>query len=483
MGVEDVSHDHSQHNPSTTTLTRCLPLLISKNYEVFHLWRAYRCAASWPTYRSATGRPPAVLSAGLPQCFQQTSCRAPGRLPEGLLADFLQGFWQASHMAPDKPSGRPPAVLSADLLADFLQGSWPTSCWAPALPPAGLLADLLLGPWQTSCRALAKPPAPEGWQGRGRVCRCRTKKLVFSRVSFLNGTIKAIRYDLFDLAWLSRCGYAKIERSMLRIFSRLGKDEIGRIGLERKKIADQLLVALSNEELETHPHVEFELTNQTPRHTGFILMRHYTVRPRYVSATQLLLPISDMALWPRDSHQRHQDASTTTTTTTISDKPLWRPRLPGEQEPAGARRSRPIQELTYFSAAFPTPTGSKQHLHPLQKLVFRCQSNMAQLHFSHFSRETKNSFKMLTQQCSWRMTNFGFPTCRTRPVHLWPILFIFLERWTGASCQLSVNGSIVIVLKSRIGTELQKQLFLIHIYSESLPEQVSVCPLRPSITK
>ncbi|CAB0010805.1 unnamed protein product [Nesidiocoris tenuis] len=42
-----------------------------------------------------------------------------------------------------------------------------------------------------------------------------------------------------------------------------------------------------------------------------------------------------------------------------------------------------------------------------------------------------------------------------------------------------VNGSIVIVLKSRIGTELQKKLFLIHIYSESLPEQVSVCPQLP----
>ncbi|CAA9995256.1 unnamed protein product, partial [Nesidiocoris tenuis] len=40
----------------------------------------------------------------------------------------------------------------------------------------------------------------------------------------------------------------------------------------------------------------------------------------------------------------------------------------------------------------------------------------------------------------------------------------------------TVNGSIVIVLKSRIGSELQKKLFLIHIYSESLPEQVSVCP-------
>ncbi|CAB0006983.1 unnamed protein product, partial [Nesidiocoris tenuis] len=38
--------------------------------------------------------------------------------------------------------------------------------------------------------------------------------------------------------------------------------------------------------------------------------------------------------------------------------------------------------------------------------------------------------------------------------------------------QNRVNGSIVIVLKSRIGTELQKKLFLIHIYSESLPEQV-----------
>ncbi|CAB0021048.1 unnamed protein product, partial [Nesidiocoris tenuis] len=35
-----------------------------------------------------------------------------------------------------------------------------------------------------------------------------------------------------------------------------------------------------------------------------------------------------------------------------------------------------------------------------------------------------------------------------------------------------VNGSIVIVLKSRIGTERQKKLFLVHIYSESLPEQV-----------
>ncbi|CAA9994548.1 unnamed protein product [Nesidiocoris tenuis] len=39
--------------------------------------------------------------------------------------------------------------------------------------------------------------------------------------------------------------------------------------------------------------VEFELTHQTPRHTGFILMRHYPVRPRYVSATQLLFEIDE----------------------------------------------------------------------------------------------------------------------------------------------------------------------------------------------
>ncbi|CAB0020358.1 unnamed protein product [Nesidiocoris tenuis] len=45
------------------------------------------------------------------------------------------------------------------------------------------------------------------------------------------------------------------------------------------------------------------------------------------------------------------------------------------------------------------------------------------------------------------------------------------------------NGSIVIVLKSRIGTELQKKLFLIHIYSESLPEQVSVCPCNHFLNK
>ncbi|CAB0006632.1 unnamed protein product, partial [Nesidiocoris tenuis] len=38
------------------------------------------------------------------------------------------------------------------------------------------------------------------------------------------------------------------------------------------------------------------------------------------------------------------------------------------------------------------------------------------------------------------------------------------------------NGSIGIVLKSKIGTKLHKKLSLIHIYSESLPEQVSVCP-------
>ncbi|CAB0004689.1 unnamed protein product [Nesidiocoris tenuis] len=42
--------------------------------------------------------------------------------------------------------------------------------------------------------------------------------------------------------------------------------------------------------------------------------------------------------------------------------------------------------------------------------------------------------------------------------------------------EVQANGSIVIVLKSRIGTELQKKLFLMHIYSESLPEQVSNRP-------
>ncbi|CAB0015326.1 unnamed protein product, partial [Nesidiocoris tenuis] len=39
-----------------------------------------------------------------------------------------------------------------------------------------------------------------------------------------------------------------------------------------------------------------------------------------------------------------------------------------------------------------------------------------------------------------------------------------------------VNESIVIVLKSRIGTKLDRKLLLIHIYSESLPE----LPSRPS---
>ncbi|CAB0019849.1 unnamed protein product, partial [Nesidiocoris tenuis] len=50
------------------------------------------------------------------------------------------------------------------------------------------------------------------------------------------------------------------------------------------------------------------------------------------------------------------------------------------------------------------------------------------------------------------------------------------DSYFGTDCSLfpRVNGSIGIVLKSRIGTELQKKLFLIHIYSESLPEEVSV---------
>ncbi|CAA9998116.1 unnamed protein product [Nesidiocoris tenuis] len=38
---------------------------------------------------------------------------------------------------------------------------------------------------------------------------------------------------------------------------------------------------------------------------------------------------------------------------------------------------------------------------------------------------------------------------------------------------IRLNGSIGIILKSRIGTELQKKLLLTHIYPESLPEQVS----------
>ncbi|CAB0020455.1 unnamed protein product [Nesidiocoris tenuis] len=50
-----------------------------------------------------------------------------------------------------------------------------------------------------------------------------------------------------------------------------------------------------------------------------------------------------------------------------------------------------------------------------------------------------------------------------------------VENVTGR--KIKVNGSIGIVLKSRIGTELQEELFLMHIYSESLPGQVSVCPL------
>ncbi|CAB0013848.1 unnamed protein product, partial [Nesidiocoris tenuis] len=48
-----------------------------------------------------------------------------------------------------------------------------------------------------------------------------------------------------------------------------------------------------------------------------------------------------------------------------------------------------------------------------------------------------------------------------------------LDLTLSSATGIVVNGSIVIVLKSRIGTEHQKKLFLIHIYSESLPEQVS----------
>ncbi|CAB0020627.1 unnamed protein product, partial [Nesidiocoris tenuis] len=48
------------------------------------------------------------------------------------------------------------------------------------------------------------------------------------------------------------------------------------------------------------------------------------------------------------------------------------------------------------------------------------------------------------------------------------VLHDFIKIWPNR-----LNGSIGILQKSRIGTELQKKLFLIHIYSESLPEQVS----------
>ncbi|CAB0011131.1 unnamed protein product, partial [Nesidiocoris tenuis] len=40
----------------------------------------------------------------------------------------------------------------------------------------------------------------------------------------------------------------------------------------------------------------------------------------------------------------------------------------------------------------------------------------------------------------------------------------------------NARGSVGIVLKSRIGTEPQKKLSLINIYSESLPEQATMCP-------
>ncbi|CAB0008274.1 unnamed protein product, partial [Nesidiocoris tenuis] len=54
-----------------------------------------------------------------------------------------------------------------------------------------------------------------------------------------------------------------------------------------------------------------------------------------------------------------------------------------------------------------------------------------------------------------------------------------LERWGRVSRKgHRVNRSIGIVLKSRIGMELQKKLFLIHIYSESLPEQVMFLSFR-----
>ncbi|CAB0018527.1 unnamed protein product [Nesidiocoris tenuis] len=67
--------------------------------------------------------------------------------------------------------------------------------------------------------------------------------------------------------------------------------------------------------------------------------------------------------------------------------------------------------------------------------------------------------RLLVRPLAWKTS--GSPQTRN-------LVVIILE--------FQVNGSIGIVLKSRIGTELQKKLFLIHIYSEPLPEQVSVSP-------
>ncbi|CAB0013987.1 unnamed protein product [Nesidiocoris tenuis] len=74
---------------------------------------------------------------------------------------------------------------------------------------------------------------------------------------------------------------------------------------------------------------------------------------------------------------------------------------------------------------------------------------------------SRKARKVISTYQSWRPTRPSIKEIRARPA-------------------ARVNGSIVIVLKSRIGTELQKKRFLIHIYSELLPEQVVKCRIIPS---
>ncbi|CAB0011521.1 unnamed protein product [Nesidiocoris tenuis] len=73
-----------------------------------------------------------------------------------------------------------------------------------------------------------------------------------------------------------------------------------------------------------------------------------------------------------------------------------------------------------------------------------------------------------TARTLWRTLRSAWRTLRARVNPL--------STESQETLQNRVNGSIGTVLKSRIRTKLQKKKFLIHIYSESLPEQVSVCP-------
>ncbi|CAB0005744.1 unnamed protein product, partial [Nesidiocoris tenuis] len=76
-----------------------------------------------------------------------------------------------------------------------------------------------------------------------------------------------------------------------------------------------------------------------------------------------------------------------------------------------------------------------------------------------------------TSRLMVNFANLGFELILTSFIHL---KNVFRKKEPFSAPQVRVNGSIGVVLKSRIGTELQKKLFLIHIYSESLPEQVSM---------